>query len=66
MPFLAEEHIDIPATDLLSWMFDRQTYDDEKPVMVLLELVIVVADCPRFTLTLLNHHGRYLQTRPEV
>lgn len=32
MPFLAEEHIEIPTTDLLSWMFDKQTYDAEKPV----------------------------------
>ncbi|KAF1932209.1 4-coumarate-CoA ligase [Didymella exigua CBS 183.55] len=35
MPFLAEEHIDIPTTDLLSWMFDRQTYDADKPVMMI-------------------------------
>lgn len=32
MPFLAEEHITIPSTDLLSWMFDKQTYDADKPV----------------------------------
>ena len=33
MPFLAEEHIDIPSTDLLSWMFDQETYDANKPVI---------------------------------
>jgi len=35
MPFLAEEHITIPSTDLLSWMFDKQTYDAEKPVNIM-------------------------------
>lgn len=35
MPFLAEEHIAIPTTDLLSWMFDKQTYDADKPVSIL-------------------------------
>ena len=34
MPFLAEEHIDIPSRDLLSWIFDEQPYDEEKPVCV--------------------------------
>lgn len=32
MPFLAEEHISIPNQDLLSWMFDEQTYDQDAPV----------------------------------
>jgi hypothetical protein len=32
MPFLAEEHIVIPTTDLLSWMFDKQTYNADDPV----------------------------------
>lgn len=32
MPFLAEEFIDIPNKDLLSWMFDNQQYDPDKPV----------------------------------
>jgi 4-coumarate--CoA ligase len=31
-PFLADEHIDIPNKDLLSWMFDEQKYDVDKPV----------------------------------
>jgi len=44
MPFLAEEHIDIPTTDLLSWMFDKQRYDADKPVKALSEFVIAVAD----------------------
>lgn len=35
MPFLAEEHIVIPSTDLLSWIFDAQTYDADKAVMLL-------------------------------
>jgi hypothetical protein len=38
MPFLAEEHIDIPTTDLLSWMFDAQTYDTYKAVMLLISV----------------------------
>jgi len=32
MPFLAEEDISIPNQDLLSWMFDNQTYDQDAPV----------------------------------
>jgi len=32
MPFLAEEHIRIPNEDLLSWMFEHQQYDPDKPV----------------------------------
>ncbi|ORY15061.1 4-coumarate-CoA ligase-like protein [Clohesyomyces aquaticus] len=34
MPFLAEEHIAIPNKDLLSWMFDDQKYDQDKPIYV--------------------------------
>ena len=64
MPFLAEEHIDIPATDLLSWMFGKQKYDTEKPVKVLLEFDIAIADQSRSTSTLLSPHGRFLRTRP--
>jgi hypothetical protein len=32
MPFPAEEQIAIPNKDLLSWMFDNQQYDADKPV----------------------------------
>jgi 4-coumarate--CoA ligase len=32
MPFLAKEHISVPNKDLLSWMFDDQTYDKDAPV----------------------------------
>ncbi|KAL1603854.1 hypothetical protein SLS60_005446 [Paraconiothyrium brasiliense] len=32
MPFLAEEHIRIPGKDLMSWMFDEQTYDPDQPI----------------------------------
>lgn len=32
MPFLAEKHIPIPSKDLLSWMFDEQKFDQDKPV----------------------------------
>jgi 4-coumarate--CoA ligase len=32
MPFLAEQHINVPNKDLLSWMFDNQTYDQDAPV----------------------------------
>ncbi|KAF2013565.1 4-coumarate-CoA ligase-like protein [Aaosphaeria arxii CBS 175.79] len=34
MPFLAEEHIDIPNKDLLSWMFDDQKYDQDEPIYI--------------------------------
>ncbi|KAF2750804.1 4-coumarate-CoA ligase-like protein [Sporormia fimetaria CBS 119925] len=34
MPFLAQEHVPIPAKDLLSWIFDEQTYDPDKPIYV--------------------------------
>ncbi|KAF2791803.1 4-coumarate-CoA ligase-like protein [Melanomma pulvis-pyrius CBS 109.77] len=34
MPFLAEDHIDIPNKDILSWMFDEQTYDLDKPIYI--------------------------------
>ena len=32
MPFLAEEHIDIPNKDILSWMFDDPKFDVDAPV----------------------------------
>lgn len=35
MPFLAEEHIEVSTTDLLSWMFDKQNYDSNKPVSMM-------------------------------
>lgn len=66
MPFLAEEHIDIPTTDLLSWMFDKQTYDVDKPVMMMLELAVANTDHARFMSTLLNQRDRYPQDRREV
>ncbi|KAH7076370.1 4-coumarate-CoA ligase-like protein [Paraphoma chrysanthemicola] len=34
MPFLAKEHIDIPNSDLLSWMFDEQKYDQDAPIYI--------------------------------
>ncbi|KEF59596.1 uncharacterized protein A1O9_04442 [Exophiala aquamarina CBS 119918] len=35
MPFLAEEHYQIPSTDLLTWMFDDCTpYDEDKPIYI--------------------------------
>jgi 4-coumarate--CoA ligase len=34
MLFLAEEHIAVPNKDLLSWMFDDQTYDKDAPVRI--------------------------------
>ncbi|KAF2636241.1 4-coumarate-CoA ligase-like protein [Massarina eburnea CBS 473.64] len=34
MPFLAEEHIEIPNKDLLSWMFDEQKFDPHKPIYI--------------------------------
>ncbi|PSN69630.1 4-coumarate-CoA ligase-like protein [Corynespora cassiicola Philippines] len=34
MPFLAEEHIDIPNKDILSWIFDDQKYDQDKPIYI--------------------------------
>jgi 4-coumarate--CoA ligase len=32
MPFLAQEKQHIPTKDLISWIFDDQTYDQDKPV----------------------------------
>lgn len=67
MPFLAEEHIDIPATDLLSWMFNNQTYDANKPVSGVANVYdVVYAELCRSTSTQQNPDGQYHQTRPEV
>jgi hypothetical protein len=32
MPFPAEERINVPNDDLLSWMFEVQKYDQNAPV----------------------------------
>ena len=32
MPFLATDYIPLPTTDLLSWIFDKPLYDEDKPV----------------------------------
>lgn len=32
MPFLAEETFKVPNKDLLSWIFDEQKHDVDKPV----------------------------------
>ncbi|KAL2399759.1 Phenylacetyl-CoA ligase epaB [Exophiala dermatitidis] len=32
MPFLAQERVPIPNKDILSWTFDEQHYDQDKPV----------------------------------
>lgn len=66
MPFLAEEHIEVPTTDLLSWMFDRQVYDADKPVMMLLKLVFAAIDENRSMSMLQSQHVHYPQTRQEV
>lgn len=34
MPFLAQEHIPVPAKDILSWMCDNPTFDINKPVFI--------------------------------
>jgi non-ribosomal peptide synthetase component E (peptide arylation enzyme) len=34
MPFLAKEHVPIPAEDLLSWIFDNLSYDWDTPVYI--------------------------------
>ena len=66
MPFLAEEHIDIPTTDLLSWMFDGQTYDADKPVFAPRKFVFTVTDAARFMSMLPSQPGQYPRTRQEV
>jgi hypothetical protein len=67
MPFLAEEHIDIPTTDLLSWMFDAQTYDTEKAVMLLIGVHrLTGTDWSRYTSTQQIQHVQSLPTRPEI
>ena len=35
MVFKAERHIDIPTKDILSYIFDKPEYDQNKPVSVL-------------------------------
>jgi hypothetical protein len=32
MPFLAKEHIPIATKDILSWIFDEPTFDQDTPV----------------------------------
>lgn len=34
MPFLAQEHVSIPNKDILSWIFDDQSFDLDKPVSI--------------------------------
>ncbi|EME43734.1 hypothetical protein DOTSEDRAFT_62337 [Dothistroma septosporum NZE10] len=34
MPFLAEQHMDIPSTDLLSWYFDSPQFDQDRPLYI--------------------------------
>ena len=34
MIFEAERQLPLPTTDLLSWIFDNPTYDQDKPVSV--------------------------------
>jgi hypothetical protein len=67
MPFLAEEHIDIPTTDLLSWMFDEQTYDADKPVNGTIHMfVIAQAEYCRSTSTQQNLNDLYHQIKRKV
>lgn len=41
MPFLAQEHVPIPTTDLLSWMLDSPKYDVDEPVRTLPDDIMV-------------------------
>ncbi len=67
MPFLAEEHIDIPTTDLLSWMFDQQSYDADEPVNVLgLSSKNSFTEHHRFTLMQQSLSDLFHQDRLEV
>ncbi|KAF2101590.1 amp dependent CoA ligase [Rhizodiscina lignyota] len=34
MPFFAEEHVQIPTQDILSWIFDRLPYDPDKKIYI--------------------------------
>ncbi|KAF2110040.1 putative AMP-binding enzyme [Lophiotrema nucula] len=34
MPFLAQEHLPIPNKDILSWIYDEPTYDQDKPIYI--------------------------------
>ncbi len=34
MPFLAQEHVDIPNKDILSWTFDDLKYDWDEPIYI--------------------------------
>jgi 4-coumarate--CoA ligase len=43
MPFLAKEHVAIPNKDILSWIHDEPTIDQDTPVC-----------CPKLTFTQSN------------
>ncbi|CAO2657301.1 Nn.00g034270.m01.CDS01 [Neocucurbitaria sp. VM-36] len=34
MPFLAKEHVPIPAKDILSWMYDEPLFDQNTPIYI--------------------------------
>ena len=34
MPFLAQEHLDIPTKDILSWYFDDPKLDQDEPIYI--------------------------------
>ena len=34
MPFLAKDHVDIPTKDILSWIFDDLSYDQDDPIYI--------------------------------
>lgn len=40
MPFLAETHVPIPNQDLLSWMFDNSSYDEDIPVSIIFIVIL--------------------------
>jgi hypothetical protein len=66
MPFLAEEHIAISNQDLLSWMFDSQTYDQDGPVSEQSYAVsMIMPDCRRFISMLQIRNVPFLRVKLE-
>jgi hypothetical protein len=62
MPFLAERHVEIPNKDILSWTFDEQRFDIDKPVSFSPDSLQVVSSLETKPLTWLA--PRFILMRP--
>ncbi|EEA26595.1 hypothetical protein PMAA_076560 [Talaromyces marneffei ATCC 18224] len=78
MVFKAETHINIPTKDILSYIFDKPAYDQNKPILYcLLVLAIIGASGvytgtnPAYPTAELSHHiktskSKFLISEPEI